>query len=179
MRNLVLSAVLLMPAAALACPALPDSLDAQLEIINALQDVQNEGSARPLSDQLWLIWTKAPDEHAQAILDRGISAQRVADLDRAYQAFDELVAYCPDYAEGYNQRAFVSFLRQDYVSALADLDLAIARSPVHVAAIAGKALTLMGLGRDDEAQTVLRQALTLNPWLSERRFLKPDPETDL
>ena len=97
----------------------------------------------------------------------------------ALEAFDKLTAYCPDYAEGYNQRAFVNFLRQDYEAALVDLDLAIARSPRHIAAIAGKALTLIGLQRDAEAQRVLREALALNPWLSERRYLTDPDATDL
>jgi len=92
------------------------------------------------------------------------------------------VDYCPAYAEGYNQRAFVNFLRQNFAPALEDLDRALALSPRHIAALSGKALTLMGLGRDAEAQDVLRSALELNPWLNERHLLKGDqpvPKTDL
>ncbi|MEL7462256.1 MAG: tetratricopeptide repeat protein, partial [Pseudomonadota bacterium] len=90
-------------------------------------------------------------------------------------ALNRLVDYCPDYAEGYNQRAFAAFLQADYDAALADLDLALDRSPTHLGALSGKALTLMGMGRNDIAQDVLREALALNPWLPERRFLIERP----
>jgi len=87
-------------------------------------------------------------------------------------AFDRLIDYCPDYAEGYNQRAFVNFLREDFAAALVDLDLALERRPRHVAAMSGKALTLMGLGRHDEAQEILREAVKLNPWIPEAGLLQ-------
>ena len=90
----------------------------------------------------------------------------------AIDVLDRLVAYCPDYAEGWNQRAFVHFLRQDFEAALTDLDAAIALNPRHVGALSGKALTLIGLGRKAEAELALRAALALNPWLSERHLLE-------
>ncbi len=139
--------------------------------MNQAQAAPNEMAARGISSALWELWATAPDEQAQALLDRGMSARASYNFVEALDAFDRLVAYCPDYAEGYNQRAFVNFLRQDYATALVDLDLAIARSPRHVAAISGKALTLMGLGRNDEAQEALRDAVELNPWISERSLL--------
>ena len=90
-----------------------------------------------------------------------------------------LVDYCPDYAEGYNQRAFASYLASDYEAALADLDRALEILPNHVAALSGKSLTLMGLERFDEAQQVLREAVALNPWLQERALLVEPIGTDL
>ena len=68
-----------------------------------------------------------------------------------------MVAYCPHYAEGYNQRAFVNFIARDYARALPDLEAAIERDPTHVAAIAGQALTLFGLGRMKAGRAVLRR----------------------
>jgi tetratricopeptide (TPR) repeat protein len=90
-----------------------------------------------------------------------------------------LIDYCPDYAEGYNQRAFVSFLTEDFEGALPDLDRTLELSPTHVGALAGKALTLLALSRQDEGQKVLKQALALNPWLSERALLSEPPGQDI
>ncbi|MHA6326783.1 tetratricopeptide repeat protein [Roseivivax sp. CAU 1753] len=168
-----LIALAIAPGAALAaCPAAPDHSDAIDRTLSRIQSAEREMDARPLANELWEYWSDAPDEVAQELLDTGMRARESYDYLRAKDAFDRLVAYCPDYAEGYNQRAFVAFLRQDFAAALPDLDTAIGINPDHVAALAGKALTLMGLGRDAEAQTVLRAALALNPWLSERHLLK-------
>jgi Tfp pilus assembly protein PilF len=100
------------------------------------------------------------------------------DFARALAFFDELVGYCPDYAEGWNQRAFVHFLNGDHALALEDLEIALSLSPGHIAAKAGLALTLMNLGRTEAGQSVLREALALNPWLPERGMLLPEAKPE-
>ncbi len=167
------------PALAETCPAVADH-SAQLgQIIAELSATKGEGDARVLSRQLWMLWLDAPDAKAQALLDEGMRQRNEYDFLGARDTLDALVEYCPDYAEGYNQRAFASFLRQDYDSALADLDAALMIMPNHVAALSGKALTLFGLGRDEEGQKVLREALKLNPWLQERALLSEPAGTEL
>ena len=95
------------------------------------------------------------------------------DFVGALADFDRLVAYCGDYAEGYNQRAYIHFLREDYDNALIDLDIALELQlqPLHVAAQSGRALTLMKLGRIPEARAQLLVAVENNPWLSEAALL--------
>ena len=161
------------------CPTAPDHAGEAAEIIARLQKTGNEMQARPLADRLWQLWTDAPDAKAQALLDEGMAKREGYDFLGARDTFDTLVEYCPDYAEGYNQRAFASFLRQEYDAALYDLDKALTITPTHIAAMSGKALTLMGLGRMEEAQEVLRDALALNPWLKERGLLQEPAGTDL
>lgn len=117
---------------------------------------------------MWVLWATAPNQQAQAILDRGMTRRAAFDYAGAMADFDRLVAYCPAFAEGYNQRAFVNYLRQDFAAALGDLDRAIALSPKHIAALSGRALTLLGLHRSDEARAALQRAMSLNPWLAER-----------
>lgn len=152
----------------------PDVADRSAELIRLYDDLaasQNEAEAQQLNQRLWEIWTDAPDAKSQALLDEGIDRRAVYDFLGARDTLDALVEYCPDYAEGYNQRAFANYLRQDFKTALVDLDRTLAINPRHIGALSGKALTLMGLGRQDEAQIVLRAALALNPWLSERALL--------
>lgn len=153
------------------CPAPPDIATQEATLFNQAKAAKNELAAQPIRQALWRLWATAPDDAAQALLDRGMAARGSYDFLAATEAFDRLVEYCPDYAEGYNQRAFVNFLREDFEPALIDLDLALERNPNHVAALSGKALTLMGLGRADEAQEVLRDAVKLNPWIPERGLL--------
>ena len=176
MKYAILALMFAGPAFAQSCPDAPDHKDALSGLIEAVQAAPNEMAARAISNDMWQYWADAPDDHAQDLLDEGMDRRAAYDFDGAAIAFNALVAYCPNYAEGYNQRAFVSFLRQAFAAALPDLDRAIELSPRHVAAIAGKALTLVGLERKAEAAVVLRRALALNPWLSERHLL-PSLET--
>ncbi|MBU2358025.1 MAG: hypothetical protein KKB02_03715, partial [Alphaproteobacteria bacterium] len=43
------------------CPAAPDHATEEAEIIAQLQKAADDLQARPLADQLWRLWTDAPD----------------------------------------------------------------------------------------------------------------------
>jgi tetratricopeptide (TPR) repeat protein len=180
-KQLFLALLLSVPAAALACPAPPDHEAALGALFAQVQAAETERDARLLSNEMWELWADAPDAHAQDLLDEGMTRRAAHDLAGAILAFDALIAYCPDYAEGYNQRAFANFIRQDYAAALPDLERALALSPRHTGALTGQAMTLMALDRPGEAAVALRRALALNPWLSERHLLPAleAMETDL
>lgn len=164
-------------AAADGCPVAPDHSGELDRLYSEVQSAPNEMVARAYSDQMWDLWLEAPDEPSQMMLNSALSAMRVGDYLRAMERLDTLVGYCPFYAEGYNQRAFVHFLRGDFEAVLPDVDQAISLNPRHTGALTGKALTLIELGRNEEAQAVLREAVALNPWLNER-FLITEPEGD-
>ena len=51
------------------------------------------------------------------------------DFVAAERAFEALIAYCPDYSEGYNQRAFCMLLQQDHDASVTDLDRALEHAP--------------------------------------------------
>lgn len=159
------------PAFATACPEAPDHARALSDLITQAREAENDQAGRAVSDKMWALWAEAPDTRSQDLLDEAMSRRDAFDYDGAMKAAEALVAYCPDYAEGYNQRAFIHYLRQDYEAALPDLKRVVELSPRHVAALAGQALTLAALGRNAEAAVSLRAALDLNPWLNERHLL--------
>ena len=159
-------------AAADGCPVAPDHSVAVDKIYTELKLAPNQMAARPYSNRLWELWLEAPDMPSHMMLDEGLRAMRDGDFTRAVDRLNALVSYCPFYAEGYNQRAFVNFLRKDYQAALPDLDQAIALNPHHTGALTGKARTLIELGENDEAQVILKKAVALNPWLGERALLR-------
>ncbi|MEM8822012.1 MAG: tetratricopeptide repeat protein [Pseudomonadota bacterium] len=174
-RSLI--ALVFLPLPALAdCPVAPDITGAMDGLLAEVQAAPNQQAARQISNKMWEQWTRAPDARAQALLNEGMGRRAASDLRGARRIFDDLVTYCPDYAEGWNQRAFASFIAGDHDAALADLDRALALRPRHVAALSGRGLTLIALDRIAEGQADIRAALALNPWLTERRFLALDPE---
>ncbi|MEM7076974.1 MAG: hypothetical protein AAGA28_01055 [Pseudomonadota bacterium] len=171
MRYSILAVLFAGPAFATACPEPPDHAAALSALIQEARKAPDDLTGRAVSNKMWALWADAPDARSQDLLDEAMSRRDAHDYAGALTAADALVAYCPDYAEGYNQRAFIHFLQQDYAAALPDLERTIALSPRHVAARAGQALTLSALGRNAEAAIALRAALELNPWLSERHLL--------
>lgn len=171
MKYLLAALLLSSPAWAETCPAPPDTSTELQGLIDEANAAPDERSGRAVSDRMWEVWLRAPDSSAQEVLDRGMRQRGNFDFVGAYESFDALVAYCPGYAEGYNQRAYISFLREDFDAALIDLERALDLAPAHVGAQSGRALTLMNLGRREEARAQLQAALGNNPWLSERHLL--------
>lgn len=162
-------------AAADGCPPPPAIGAEAAPLMAAVAEAPDAEQARLLMNGLWLLWTRAPDAAAQEMLDRGMARREAYDFDGALAQFDRLVAYCPDWAEGWNQRSFIRFLKEDYAAALADVDEALARAPQHIGALAGRALVLLNLGQREAGQAALKEALKLNPWLPERGYLLPEP----
>lgn len=160
-----------------ACPASPDISGPIDALISQVQAAPDGAAARALSQQMWTHWTKAPDARAQALLDDGMARRERFDLAGAVTALDALVDYCPEFAEGYNQRAFAHFIGKDFEAALPDLERALTLQPRHIPAMTGKGLTLIAMGRIREGQAEIRKALAFNPWLSERAYLALEPET--
>lgn len=179
MKSILLPLALLAFPALADCPPLPDRSAEKAGLMDAMRHAQDEGIARQRANALWQFWTTAPDAAAQEMLDFGMRRRAEYDFEGAAGAFDRLITYCPDYAEGYNQRAFVNFLREDFPAALDDLEKTLEIAPDHFAALAGLALTLDRLGRFKASQGALKEALKLNPWLPERAMLKEEPGTDL
>ena len=174
MKAVVVSLMLASPVLASECPEAPDHSVRLAELVEQIRTAENEMHAAPLNTKMWELWTDAPDETAQEILERGMRKRGSYDLLGARADFDTLVAYCPDYAEGYNQRAFINFMRNDYAPAIDDLSRALELSPTHTGALTGRALSYYALGRHKEARADLEVALGLNPWLPERHMLS-DP----
>ncbi len=115
MRVFAALLLLSLPAPAIAdCPPVPATVEARAALLAQIRTAPDEATARGLMDRLWRLWTEAPDARAQALLDHGMDRREAYDFAAAEADFDELVGYCPDYAEGWNQRAFVRFLRGNY-----------------------------------------------------------------
>lgn len=142
-------------------------------LFTALAAAATEAEAREIEGALWELWLTAPDPEAQALLDRALERRRWGDLEAAIEALDQLIAGWPDYAEGWNQRATVRFLRGEDDLSLADVEETLRREPRHFGALAGKALILIRQGRPAEAQLALIEAIRIDPWLRERSLLQP------
>lgn len=174
--SIALVCAFLMPVVALGCPSVQTDHAFQDQLFSELKAAPNEMIGRGIEAQFWETWISAPDENAQALLDQGRERIRVADYTRAEELFSDLIEYCPNYAEGWNQRAYVRFLRQDYGNALEDISVVLELKPHHFGALAGRATTLLTMGRVEIGYVALREALAINPWLRERHLLPQDQD---
>lgn len=179
MKTAVLLLILAAPAAAQTCPKGPDKAPERAAVIADLQKAKSAQEAAGLMTDFWMIQMRAPDVEAQAMLNAAVAQRDQGDLSASIDTLNGLIKRCPDYIEGYNQRAFDEYLGKQDTAALADSNHVLAKAPDHIGALSGKALVLMRLGRIAEAQKVLGAAVKLDPWLPERRLLTSPPGQSL
>jgi tetratricopeptide (TPR) repeat protein len=148
-------------------------------LLSALATAESQAEADRLSSEIWQIWLTAPDETAQEVLDNAMRRRQAYDFLGAIDHLNRLIQAYPDYAEGWNQRATMYFMRGDLEASLADVAEVLAREPRHFGALSGKAVILFQQGKVSLAQIAVREALKYHPFLSERAMLDASPGTDL
>jgi tetratricopeptide (TPR) repeat protein len=112
---------------------------------------------------LWSIWHRSGraevDEHLQA----GIAEMQRGAFQQAVKIFTQVIEMAPAFAEGYNKRATVYYLLQEYDKSLRDCEKTIALNPVHFGALSGTGLNYLGLRNLVKALEYFERAVAVNP----------------
>ncbi len=137
-------------------------LDALFEELAATGDA---GRGAALGRAIAAIWRQSgrPDiDHAMRL---GRADLAEGDHDAAFSRYDWVVRLAPDYAEGWNQRAHVHFLRGEPARSIRDIRRALALEPRHFLALAGLGLVYLSMGDERAALDAFERALEINPHL--------------
>ena len=147
----------------------------KLILFENLYLAENEQEGRIAEAAIWQFWfDQSPAQDVRAALDAGIQRREAYDFEAAEHHFDRVIMSAPDYAEGYNQRAFIRFLRENYDDAQADLEIALKLEPNHFAALSGLYHILQRQNRRAAALGMLKRAVEIHPWIKERSALPKD-----
>ena len=161
------------PALATAVRAAPPLAASAAEARGAVLDklyaelarAQDEVAARALESAIQSVWLESGSPSIDLLMSRGLDALREDKFDRAYFYFDEVVTLAPGFAEGWNKRATVHYIREDYARALRDIEHVLRLEPRHFEALAGLGVILEELGDKKGALDAYRKALAINPQL--------------
>jgi tetratricopeptide (TPR) repeat protein len=114
---------------------------------------------------LWETWTHSDRPEVDRLLRDGVAAMERQDFPRAEELFAHVIEIAPDFAEGWNKRATVRYLNEDFAGAIADCVETITRKPRHFGALSGQGLCHMALGQHREAAELFRRCLEVHPSL--------------
>src|SRR5918996_5224145 len=115
---------------------------------------------------LWRSWCRSGDAEIDRIFRAGVEAMQRQQLAEAEELFSRVIELRPDFAEGWNKRATVRFMMQDFQASIADCQQTLARNPNHFGAASGQGLCHMSLGEFREAAICFRRALEIHPHLT-------------
>lgn len=118
---------------------------------------------------LWQMWHQSGRPELDALLLEGIEAMQRHEFEQAAAVFTRLIDTAPDFAEGWNKRATVRYMTNDFAASIADCRETLARNPNHFGALSGQGLCHLALGQYREAADLFRRALAVHPHLESGR----------
>jgi len=147
-------------------PALAAQDDPRLNaLFEALAEAEDPRDATLLETSIWLIWHQSGDPRIDALMAEGIEAMDETEYAKAEAIFGRIVERAPRFAEGWNKRATVRYLRGNYQGSIDDIDKTIALEPRHFGALSGLGLVYLALGREEAALDAFKRALAVHPRL--------------
>lgn len=128
-----------------------------------LAGVTSEDQAKPIVSRIQRIWSTSGSATVDLLMSRAAGAMKAKNLPLALDLLDVVVRLAPDYAEGWNRRATVNYLREDFGRAMVDIERVLAIEPRHWGAMSGLGIILRRIGRDKEALATFQQVLKIHP----------------
>lgn len=130
-----------------------------------LRAADGKETAAVLESAIQAMWLRSGSPTADVLMKQAAAAAEAKSYGPALAILDSVVELYPDFAEGWNRRATVHFLRGDYTSSLADIKQVLALEPRHYGALSGLGAIEKERGNGRAALRALRRARTVNPTL--------------
>jgi tetratricopeptide (TPR) repeat protein len=151
-------------------PAGADQGDQRLTaLFDQLKTKHSVMDAEAIQQAIWAVWMESANAEVNLLMLEGIDAMSQSDLKRALTAFDSMVEVAPGFSEGWNKRATVEFLMNDFKASVADIQKTLELEPRHWGALSGLGQIYLALDNDEAALRAFRRALEINPYLGSLR----------
>jgi len=125
----------------------------------------NEQAAARIAARIERQWTRSGSRSIDLMMQWSASAMQARKFDVALDFLDQVVTLSPDYAEGWNRRATVHFMMDNYAMSMADIDRTLRLEPRHFGALSGMARILERGGRKERALQAYERVLEVYPMM--------------
>ena len=147
--------------------------DAPLERAKLLDDLYahlatapDEAASKPFVEAIERLWLSPGSDTITALIERAVQASGQQRNDLALQLLTAVVELAPDYAEGWNRRAYIFYMEGDYERALGDLRRVLALDANHYKALDGVGQIMRQLDRKPQALKAYEKLLSVHPFWS-------------
>ncbi|EAV45731.1 tetratricopeptide (TPR) repeat protein [Labrenzia sp. MBR-25] len=157
----------------------PDDEQSRLdELFANLAKSDNPKEAARIGREIQMFWMDSGSDTVDVLMSRAGKAIQADDHALALDLLDTVVILKPTYAEGWNRRATVHYMQEDFGKSLVDIERTLALEPRHWGALSGLAIIQRRLGFENEALTTFKRALEINPSLENANKAVKDLEKD-
>ena len=111
------------------------------------------------------IWIHSGSASMDLLFERGQLAMEEQDYPKALEHLSALIDHAPEFAEGWNARATVYYLTDEYALSISDIQQTLILNPRHFGALNGLGLIFEELGNPEGAYKAYTMARELHPFL--------------
>ncbi len=129
-----------------------------------LAAAQDQESATTIANSIERLWIAGVGDTAQVLMERAAKSAAADRPDLALRMLDTVTRIAPDFAEGFNRRAYVYYSMNEFERALGDLRRVLALDPNHYKALDGLGQILRELGQKKAALEVYRRLNAVHPY---------------
>lgn len=145
-----------------AAPGAANRLD---KLFAELKRERNENAAGRIAGRIWEEWGHSGSASIDLMMGWSKTAMDDKKFDVALDFLDQVVAMRPSYAEGWNRRATVHFMMNNYAKSMADINHTLQLEPRHFGALSGMGQILKSAGRNDLALQAWQRVLDIYPMM--------------
>lgn len=146
-----------------------DQRDPVLDSLFAdLQAAQGK-SAMLVQNRIWEVWFESGSDMVDLLLVDSREAMQMGLYGQAEEQLDAAVELAPEFAEGWNRRATLRFMRKNYVGSIEDIQKVLDLEPRHFGALSGLGMIYDRIEQPEAALQAFREALLINPHMAEVR----------
>jgi len=139
-----------------------DTLDS---LFGKLKKAKSEEAAKSINHAIQLRWLESGSDTVDLLMQRAMQAMESKDYPLSLDLLDAVIDLRPGFAEGWNKRATVYYLMEDFGRSMGDIEQTLKLEPRHFGALSGLASIFRYLGRDDDALEVYEKTLAIHPRL--------------
>ena len=134
-------------------------------LFGELKRERNEKAAERIASRIGEEWNHSGSASIDLMMGWSQTAMEDKKFDVALDFLDQVVTMEPSYAEGWNRRATVHFMMQNYAKSMADISHTLELEPRHFGALAGMGQILKNSGRDELALQAWQRVLDIYPMM--------------
>jgi tetratricopeptide (TPR) repeat protein len=134
-------------------------------LFGQLKRERNEKAAERIASRIGEEWNHSGSASIDLMMGWSQTAVDNKKFDVALDFLDQVVTMEPAYAEGWNRRATVHFMMQNYRKSMADIERTLELEPRHFGALSGLAQIMKNTGRKQLALEAYQQVLEIYPMM--------------
>ena len=134
-------------------------------LFGELKRERNEKAAERIAGRIWETWSQSGSASIDLMMGWSKSAMDNKKFDVALDFLDQVVTMEPTYAEGWNRRATVHFMMQNYAKSMSDINHTLQIEPRHFGALSGMGQIMKNTGREELALRAWERVLDIYPMM--------------